>query len=37
LLFPLRDVPRQTSHGRMITMVVASLVLVADLGMTVLT
>lgn len=31
LLFPLREIPRSTAHGRQITLVVASLVLVLDL------
>jgi len=31
LLFPLREIPRSTAHGRQITLAVASLVLVLDL------
>jgi phosphatidylglycerol:prolipoprotein diacylglycerol transferase len=36
LLFPLRELPRQTNHGRVITAAVAGLVLLADLGAAVL-
>jgi phosphatidylglycerol:prolipoprotein diacylglycerol transferase len=36
LLFPLRDLPRNTSHGRALTMTIAGLVLAAALAVTVL-
>ncbi|MBN9620225.1 MAG: prolipoprotein diacylglyceryl transferase, partial [Actinobacteria bacterium] len=32
LLFPLRDVPRQTVHGRMITLIVSAVVFIAALA-----
>lgn len=35
LLFPLRDVPRQTVHGRTITLILAAVVLVAALAVVV--
>lgn len=35
LLFPLRDIPRKTSHGRAIVMAVTALVLLADVGVAV--
>jgi phosphatidylglycerol:prolipoprotein diacylglycerol transferase len=31
LLFPLRDLPRKTSHGRMLTMAIAAAVVLVDI------
>jgi phosphatidylglycerol---prolipoprotein diacylglyceryl transferase len=36
VLFPMRDLPRNTSHGRMLTIVVAALVVLADIAVVVL-
>ena len=37
LLFPLRDLPRRTNHGRTVTMIVAAVVVLADVVVAVLT